>query len=211
MPNGVWLIRHGKTKWNSENASEDFVRGWVDVPLDEEGKKDAKEIVAYVRTLKPSSIYSSDLQRAKDIAQAAAKECKCPLEVSRDFRPWGLGQFQGKPAKEVVPQLQGYIDEPDKKVPGGESFNQFRKRVIGALKRVMKDQQTDDSNVIVVTHFRDMKLIQAWLSKGGAEEIDAKIFAANDFPPGSMLLLYRERGKWQMKRQMRTKVGVKQS
>src|SRR5579859_5219064 len=103
---GVYLIRHGKTKMNSTDSSKDYIRSWTDVPLDAEGKREAKEIVAFVRTLHPIAIYSSDLQRARVIAEDAAKECKCPLEVSKAFRPWGMGDFTGKPAKEVVPQLQ---------------------------------------------------------------------------------------------------------
>jgi broad specificity phosphatase PhoE len=194
---------------NSEDDSKDYIRSWSDPPLDAQGKRESKAIVAYIATLHPTRIYSSDLQRAKDIATDAAKACKCPLEVSKDLRPWGVGSFTGKPAKDVIPQLQRYIDNPDKAVPGGgESFNTFKTRVLGAMKRVLAKQQSHDQNVVVITHFRDLKLVEAWLSKGGAEDIDAKVFAANDISPGAGLLLRRERGRWVAKKQAMTQARV---
>lgn len=209
----IYVCRHGHTKLNSNDSSKDFIRGWVDVPLNEQGKKEAKELVAYIKTLHPAHIYSSDLSRAADIARDAGKVCKCPLTVSKDYRPWGLGSFQGKPAKDVVPQLQKYIDNPDKPVPGGgESFNQFKNRVLGAMRKIMAQYQKDEENLVVVTHFRDIKLIQSWLAKGGAEDIDAKVFAVNDVKPAEGLVLRRTRGRWTaIKEPMaRPRVGVKQ-
>ena len=211
-PEGVWLLRHGKTKLNSTDPDKDLIRGWRNVPLDAEGQREAKEAVAFTRDkIKPEIIYSSDLDRAADIAKEAAKVCDCPLKVTKDFRPWGLGTFQGKPAKEVVPQLQQYIDHPEKPVPGGgESFNDFRGRVLKATKKAMDRHLESGLNVAIVTHFRDLKLIQAWLAQGGdTDDIDAKVFAANDIPTGGALRVYRERGRWKAKIETQTKVGVK--
>jgi len=209
---GVWLIRHPKTKLNSNTASQDFIRGWQNVPIDEEGKKEAQSLVSFLtNSVRPVAIFSSDLDRASEPAQQAAQALRVPVQASAGFRPWGLGVFQGQPAEKVVPQLQEYIDRPNVPVPQGESFNQFRTRVLNAIRQPMEVHQATGENVAVITHFRDLKLLEAWLKKGGDDthDIDAETFAANDIPTGGMDRLYRDRGQWHMTREQAPKVGVR--
>lgn len=216
IPTGIWLFRHGKTQMNSSLASKDYIRGWLNVPLDAEGKKEAAETAAFIdRYLQPIEIFSSDLDRAAMTAKTAAQGCRCRLDITPDFRPWGLGVFQGQPAEKVVPQLQQYIDNPDKPVPGGgESFGRFRDRVLAAMQQAMNLYVTTGRNVVIVTHFRVLKLIQAWIShpnNSKGSEIDAAIFAANDIPTGGVLLVERARGRWRAQIRTRPKVGVRLS
>jgi len=155
-------------------------------------------------------VYSSDLSRA----EGPAKEVGAPLTATRDWRPWGLGEFQGKPAKDVVPRLQEFIDHPDKRVPGkdGESFSQFRSRVLKAMRKAMAECQRTDRNVVIVTHFRCVKLIESWLAhdQRTSDEIDAKVFTKDDFPPASVLRLHRSRGRWVYRKEaMGRRVGVR--
>lgn len=197
---------------NSDDDSKDYIRSWLNPPLDAQGIKEAKELIAFITTLRPAKIYTSDLDRCKVIAEAAAKECGCPVEADFSFRPWGVGVYMGKPAKEVIPQLQHYIDNPDTPIPKGESFNQFRGRVLRAVRHVMALQQQSDRDLVIITHFRDLKLVESWLAHGGkTDDIDAHIFAANDLPTAGMIVVYRDRGKWKTRRETLKKVGVKQA
>lgn len=54
------LLRHGQSQWNLENR----FTGWVDVPLSENGKKEASEAGKKLARIKFDKIYTTPLQRA---------------------------------------------------------------------------------------------------------------------------------------------------
>src|SRR3989338_8463011 len=57
----LYLLRHSKSQWNKDNR----FAGWVDNPLSEEGKTQAKEIAEKLdlKNLKIDAIYSNALIR----------------------------------------------------------------------------------------------------------------------------------------------------
>lgn len=54
------LLRHGQSQWNLENR----FTGWVDVPLSEQGKKEASEAGLKLKDVKIDKVYTTPLQRA---------------------------------------------------------------------------------------------------------------------------------------------------
>jgi broad specificity phosphatase PhoE len=74
------LIRHGATDWNVEGRYQ----GQVDIPLNELGREQARQIVHSLNGADLAAIYSSDLARARDTAEALAHAAG--LEVRDDPR-----------------------------------------------------------------------------------------------------------------------------
>ena len=54
------LLRHGQSQWNLENR----FTGWVDLPLSENGKKEAAAAGANLKDYKVDKVYTTPLQRA---------------------------------------------------------------------------------------------------------------------------------------------------
>ena len=60
-----WLIRHGETEWNAGRR----LQGWLDIPLSDIGRQQARQLGAHLRTLHAptfQAVLSSDLCRAAE-------------------------------------------------------------------------------------------------------------------------------------------------
>ena len=68
MTRRLVLWRHGRTAWNADRRFQ----GQEDVPLDEQGVRQAAEAARHLAVLPPDRIVSSDLGRARVTAGALA-------------------------------------------------------------------------------------------------------------------------------------------
>lgn len=186
----VQLIRHGATKLNNDDVSVDRIRGWKDIPLSEEGRKEANNLGKKVSGNPPDALLSSDLCRAQETAEIVSEHCGVKLQKpSKDFRPWNVGDLVGKKSKEAIPILAQYaVDKPDEPVPGGESFNSFRTRLLTGLAKALAEH---DGVVAVVTHHRVERLLKAWAKAGFPRdgEIDKAEFNRKGEPTGHCEIL----------------------
>ena len=126
----LYVIRHGRTSYNQKG----LFRGEADIPLTEEGYKDAEQAANELSNIEPAFIASSDKKRAIQTAKVLAKDTGIEIHPHSDLRAWNLGKFSGEPKnKENLAELEQYIKDPDKAVPGGESLQDFRDRVLPML------------------------------------------------------------------------------
>ncbi len=178
------LIRHGATKLNNDDISVDRIRGWKDIPLSPDGRREAERLG---RTIKaPDVLLTSDLSRALETAEIIAKHTGVKLEKpSKEFRPWDVGKFAGMKSSEAIGELAHYACEiPHQPVPGGESFNSFRQRLFAGLSRAFGEH----SGVVgVVTHHRVERLLKAWQAAGfpGDGSIRKAVFDKKGDPTAS--------------------------
>lgn len=201
MPDGarVLLLRHGKTALNGHGrTSVDRIRGWSDIPLDDFGMKEARDIAARLKGEKIDRVLTSDLKRSVQTGAAVAKLHGLKLSPTRAFRPWSAGVLTGRPSTEAVPVMDHYAKQmPDTPIPDGESWNSFRGRVLPAFRRVLAMAKADGETVLIVSHFRTLKLIEAWLDAGGkGTAVDFATFDRNDLKPGALLELTPKGETW---------------
>jgi len=180
-----WLIRHGATKYNnSTDESADRIRGWMDIPLSKEGVQEADKLADGLKNSGITRIFTSDLSRAEETAEAIAESLEIDYVPTMNLRPWNLGKFAGQSTKDALPEIAEYVrNKPDEKVPEGESFNSFKKRAFEGLSMVVKSA---DSNVAMVTHHRIERLLKAWVKKGCPPDhsIDMGTFLSKGEDPG---------------------------
>jgi hypothetical protein len=120
---GVYLVRHGHTASNkSVQDSKDRIRGWLDIPLDAEGERQAAELEPVGEHRRLDKVYSSDLKRARTTAEALAKGAGVIPEFTTRLRPWNLGVIQGQDAAEAAPFIKAHVNTPEVPVEKGESF-----------------------------------------------------------------------------------------
>jgi broad specificity phosphatase PhoE len=150
------IVRHGHTPLNLPGRDE-RLRGWLDVPLDQEGLNEAAESGEFIRqNYDVELIYCSDLRRARQTAEVLRRKTKAPVTHSRDLRPWNLGVFCGQRVREIVPFLNLLNHHPDVPAPSGESYYQFYGRYAHRLKSLLSQAEASPNTIAVVTHVRNL-------------------------------------------------------
>lgn len=138
----ILLIRHGETAWNAVRK----LQGHLDIPLNEEGLRQAKALAAHLQNEKLDAIISSDLQRAMQTAAAIAELQDMSLQITPQLRERCFGDFEGKlysELPEIYPEAyaQWRSRDPDFHFPTkndgsgnrGESIREFHTRVISCV------------------------------------------------------------------------------
>lgn len=97
MSTQLILLRHGESEWNAKN----LFTGWVDVPLSEKGRSEAKRggQLLKERGLLPNIVHTSLLKRAINTSQIALDECErswIPVQRSWRLNERHYGALQGK-------------------------------------------------------------------------------------------------------------------
>lgn len=177
-----WLIRHGTTALNSEAGAEDRIRGHKDVPLTKEGHVEAEKLARKLEHANIDVIYHSPLSRAADTAKAIARTTGAKLIDLEELMPWDVGQYTGERTKFALPILAKYCcDTPDKSLPGGESFDQFIRRVFKGLRKAANGGFRHPA---LVTHHRVERTIKAYIAAGQPADchIDKKTFLQKGEP-----------------------------
>ena len=155
-------MRHGETAWNAENR----ILGSTDIPLNENGREQAREAAKELEGMDIDVIYTSCLSRAMETGLAVAalqKNCKVfhePCLNEHDF-----GEFEGK--DRCSEEYQSEKRKCFKRYPGGESFLDVAARVYPFVKNLLADPALQDKTVFIVSHggicrvisslFRDME------------------------------------------------------
>ena len=196
----IYLLRHGKTKFNTDGSTPDRIRGWEDVPLDETGKEQAEDVGQFFKGRHIDAIFTSDLSRCRDVAEEISKATGVPVTAaSKKFRPWNLGSFQGQNSRMVAEQIkEKYIEEPDLAVPNGESFNSFERRYLSTLRRLMSALVDGDYKaIVIVAHYRNLKISEAWAALGCRDALSKSVFLSDDTDPASIVELQYRNHKWE--------------
>ncbi|KAK4759108.1 hypothetical protein SAY87_020409 [Trapa incisa] len=150
----IIVVRHGETEWNSDGR----IQGHLDVELNQIGKQQAAAVANRLsKEGKISAVYSSDLKRASETAQAIATACG-GLEVIKEpeLRERNLGDLQGLQLKEAAKlkplAYEAFLShQSDQELPGGgESIDQLYKRCTSSLETIARKHKGE--RVVVVTH-----------------------------------------------------------
>jgi phosphoserine phosphatase len=186
MPVTIYLVRHGSTAMNSDEKGKDRIRGWENIPLNEQGQEDAYRTSNKLRNAGFKTIVSSDLDRAADTANIIAENHPGATRIfTEKLRPWNLGKMQGSSSAspETLKRIQDHVENPDKCVPGGECFNDFKQRALDGL----SDAADMEHPVAVVTHHRVERLLNAWNKTGQDNpDIDQDELLQRGEKPGSV-------------------------
>jgi broad specificity phosphatase PhoE len=131
------VVRHGTTSLNKQNR----YRGRRDVPLDEQGWRDAYEAAAGLTSLGLSMVYSSPNQRTRDTASVIAAMANVPSDVLPGLYNLDYGAWEGLTAQEAAEghpnEYRIYKERPLESVcPDGEALADAAERMLGALRTI---------------------------------------------------------------------------
>jgi len=176
----IYLMRHGNTKNNKEN----LFRGWIEVPLDEDGVKQAKNARRYLAGKGIKEVFCSDLGRAVHTAKLALPSKSA--EKDPLLRPWDVGMFSGKDRDTNQGALNHYIDNPEIPIPEGESLKEFAGRQQKAFAKYLKIAR-QRGPILIVAH--SSNAIQAEKIVEGKDELGRPEDVDRVSPGGVMVIL----------------------
>lgn len=133
----IVAIRHGQTAWNAQSR----IQGNTDIGLDATGQRQASALGAALADAGLDAIYSSDMARALQTAQAVADRTGLPVAAERGLRERGFGVFEGLTHAEVAqhwPELaqRWRQRDPGFGPEGGETLAEFYARCIACAERI---------------------------------------------------------------------------
>lgn len=187
------IVRHGHTPLNS-HGKEERLRGWLDIPLDQQGLQEAMETAQQIASYPVTAIYSSDLKRACQTAEAIHKSTHAPITTTDELRPWNLGIFGGQLLSEIIPFLNLLNANPEMPAPNGESFHQFYDRYAQRLKAILAQAEKSSGYVVAVTHVRNLLAAKTILTDGDRNKVPVQGGPST----GTLTVVEKIEGKWRM-------------
>ncbi|CAH0351578.1 phosphoglycerate mutase GpmB [Aquabacterium sp. CECT 9606] len=145
------VIRHGETAWNLEAR----IQGHTDIPLNEHGRWQAERLALALADEGLDAIYTSDLQRARDTAQAVARATGLTLQLDQGLRERNFGRLEGMTQNQVALQWpeegrRWRERDPTYGPEEGETLQSFYQRCVDTAERLA--QLHPGQTVALVAH-----------------------------------------------------------
>jgi broad specificity phosphatase PhoE len=176
-PPEIVLVRHGETEWSRSGQHT----GRTDVPLTEEGRRQAIAVGAALREWEFALVLTSPLSRALESCRLAG--FGDVARIRDELREWDYGEYEGLRTVEVREERPGWTLWSGG-VPGGESVAQVGARA----DRALAELRSVDGDSLVFAHGHILRVLAArWL---GLEPVDGRLFALD---PATISVLGYER------------------
>lgn len=173
MPKLV-LVRHGQSLWNLENR----FTGWVDVPLTDKGREEARLAGERLRGLSFDVAYTSMLTRAQEtleiILQVLGRRPPVIRDQALNERHYGdLSGLNKQKTREKFGDAQVKIwrrsfDVPP---PNGEALKNTAERTLPFFERAILGDVALGKNVLVVAHGNSNRSIVMQLDRLSKEAV----------------------------------------
>jgi len=140
MMTKICLIRHGETDWNAMGK----IQGKTDIPLNENGTRQAQQCRDYLKDSNWDIIVTSPLKRAKQTAFIINEALQLQVVEMAEFMERSFGDAEGKTREERA------ILYPDQQYPNQESREELVNRIMNGLEKILV--QFLDQKVLLVAH-----------------------------------------------------------
>ena len=148
-----YLVRHGETAWNRGGR----IHGHADVEIDAHGKQQMRRLGERLATCGFAAVYSSDLRRAVQSAEAIVEGRGLAIEADPNLREFSYGRWEGLTPEEAEAQdpndyaVRMALAGDAFAAPGGEDARQLLNRVRRFYERAAA-LHPSSGNVLVVAH-----------------------------------------------------------
>jgi len=171
------LIRHGQSQWNLENR----FTGWVDIPLTDAGRAEARQGAAVIRHLHIDQAFTSALSRAQETLRIVLEtigQPDVPVEADRALNERHYGDLQGLNKAETAKrfgeqQVRLWRRSYDIAPPGGESLKDTSERTLPYFTSKILPLVTAGRCVLVVAHGNSLRSIVMQLDGLTKDEVTA--------------------------------------
>jgi broad specificity phosphatase PhoE len=146
----IVLVRHGETDWNRERRFQ----GHADVPLNEEGRRQARVLAELLASESFAAAYSSPLRRALETAEIIAERLGIGFEPSAGLKEVDVGSWSGLTTTEVEQRFPDGFGHWSVSRDGGwtdgETYEELGTRVVSEVFELA--ERHPGERVLVVTH-----------------------------------------------------------
>jgi broad specificity phosphatase PhoE len=163
-----YIVRHGQT----ENNLHGRLSGWLDTPLTNEGRLNARTAARKLQGVHIDFIVASDLGRAMGTAEIIARELGLDPEVIKPYealREVNYGMYGNAPIVDY-PRLH-----PEENAgftpPGGESLIHMQTRVLHCIEKLAAEHP--GKTILMAAHDGTINAIRAAHTKENIGVVDA--------------------------------------
>lgn len=147
----IVAIRHGETAWNVDTR----IQGHLDIPLNATGRWQASRMAEALADEGISAVYSSDLSRALETAEALCTVLGLDVVTDNRLRERAFGAFEALTFTEIESRWPAEARrwtqrEPEFAPDGGESLNDFYARCVRAVHQIAEAHP--GQTIAVVAH-----------------------------------------------------------
>lgn len=169
------LVRHGKSEWNKLG----LWTGWKDIPLNEDGKEEAKRTATYLQDIPIHKAYSATLVRVIEtweIIKNTLKLGNVPTVFHKALNERSYGIYTGKnkwQVKEEVGEAEfakirrGW-DHP---IPEGETLEDVYNRIVPYYQNTIQADLKEGKNVIIVACGNSLRALVKYLENLTVDEV----------------------------------------
>jgi broad specificity phosphatase PhoE len=186
----VFIVRHGETDYNLSGRWQ----GHLDIPLNKLGREQAQQVASALASRGLQVVYSSDLSRALETAQAIAAEAGLSqVRTDKRLRELNCGIFQGLTRSEIALtyplEISHWDHSDDFVIPTGESRLQVKARVADFWQYLMRNETAE--RVAIVSHGGSIR----WLLNS---LFDKAMIDGYHFVNTSVTTLERDGDEWKL-------------
>ncbi|WP_414527473.1 histidine phosphatase family protein [Nodularia chucula] len=186
------LVRHGETEWNRQTRFQ----GQIDIPLNENGKKQAQTAGEFLKEVTIDFAVSSSMVRPKETAELIlAHHPSVNLELQDGLREISHGLWEGKLEKEIEAEFPGELQRwrlvpAEVQMPEGENLQDVWERSVACWQSIVaaalaKQVQTglivahDATNKTLLCHVLGLSTENFWNFRQGNGAV-----SVIDYPSG---------------------------
>ncbi len=167
----IYLARHGQTAYNLEGRFQ----GWGDVPLDQTGRDQARQLAVAVAAVEPVSLVSSNIVRALETATIVSELIGLEPQIDPRFAETETGDWTNRSFADVAAEdpeaFTNFVElEADWGFPGGESFATQTARVAAGLEDWRARSNTGAT--VIICHGNVIRLALRDAGRDGSERPD---------------------------------------
>jgi broad specificity phosphatase PhoE len=167
----IYLARHGQTAYNLEGRFQ----GWGDVPLDQTGRDQARQLAVAVAAVEPVSLVSSNIARALETATIVSELIGLEPQIDPRFAETETGDWTNRSFADVAAEdpeaFTNFVElEADWGFPGGESFATQAARVAAGLEDWRARSNTGAT--VIICHGNVIRLALRDAGRDGSERPD---------------------------------------
>jgi len=155
VPQSVILARHGETEWSRSLRHT----GKTDLPLTDEGQRQAIALGPRLRAWTFALVLTSPLQRALETCRLAGYGDRA--QVLPDLVEWDYGRYEGLTSSQIVETHPNWSLWRDGG-PGGETAADVGRRA----DRVIAEVRQADGDVLIFAHGHVLRVLASrWLDE----------------------------------------------
>jgi probable phosphoglycerate mutase len=142
-PIRLLLVRHGETPLNAARVMQP-----PETPLSPRGQSQARAVAERLRAEAPAALWSSDLPRAWQTADAISRACGLPVRPQPLLHERNFGALRGRPYDSLGFDPLAMQEAP----PDGESVADFESRIDQAFDAALTAVWATGGTLVLVTH-----------------------------------------------------------